>query len=107
LPDRNFGDHFQIGLRSIRGALTGQAHEIQMNRSRRTGASLRESAPTVYPCQLCQQEMTLYFEGCPVSTWYLRAIFMADSVASDPPETKNTRFISFGVIPAIFSARSI
>ena len=35
--------------------------------------------------------MTWYLDGFPDSTWYFRAIFIAASVASEPPDTKNTR----------------
>ena len=58
-------------------------------------------------CQEFQRVMTLYFLGLPVSRWYLRAIFMPASVASEPPETKNTRLRSPGAIDASLSARSI
>ena len=43
----------------------------------------------------------------PVSLWYWRDIFQADSTASEPPDVKNTRLRSPGARPAIRAASSI
>src|SRR5205823_10397597 len=46
-------------------------------------------------------------DALPISWWYWRASFHADSTASEPPETKNTRLRSPGVSCAISCASSI
>ena len=51
--------------------------------------------------------MILYFVGLPVSLWYWRDSFQADSTASEPPEVKNTRLRSPGARFAMRSASSI
>ena len=40
--------------------------------------------------------MILVFSGSPLSLWYARASFQADSTASEPPEVKKTRLRSPG-----------
>ncbi len=50
--------------------------------------------------------MILYLPGEPVSLWYWRDIFQADSTASEPPDVKNTRLRSPGASPAMRAASS-
>ena len=51
--------------------------------------------------------MILYFDEDPLSLWYWRAIFHADSTASEPPEVKKTRLRSPGASSAMRVASSI
>ena len=51
--------------------------------------------------------MTLVLLGWPVSLWYWRASFSADSTASLPPLVKNTRLRSPGAKAATRAASSI
>ena len=51
--------------------------------------------------------MILYLVGVPLSLWYWRAIFHADSTASEPPDVKNTRLRSPGASAAMRAASSI
>ncbi len=51
--------------------------------------------------------MILYLPDEPVSLWYWRAIFHADSTASEPPEVKKTRLRSPGASAAMREASSI
>ncbi len=66
-----------------------------------------ESAPKVVPWYAVSREMILVFSGLPVSLWYWRASFHADSTASEPPEVKKTRLRSPGARFATRSASSI
>ena len=66
-----------------------------------------ESAPKVVPWYAVSREMILVLVGLPVSLWYWRDNFQADSTASEPPEVKNTRLRSPGARPAMRSASSI
>ena len=50
--------------------------------------------------------MILYLFELPVSLWYWRASFQADSTASEPPDVKNTRLRSPGASAAIRAASS-
>ena len=66
-----------------------------------------ESAPKVVPWYAVSREMIFVFVGLPVSLWYWRANFHADSTASEPPDVKNTRLRSPGARLAMRSASSI
>ena len=67
---------------------------------------LMESAPIVVPWYARRRE-TAFQRRSPRAWWYWRASFQADSTASEPPETKNTRLRSPGVSCAISCASSI
>ena len=51
--------------------------------------------------------MIFVFSGLPLSLWYWRESFQADSTASEPPEVKKTRLRSPGASAAIRAASSI
>ncbi len=76
------------------------------NGARNAGMPLIESAPIVVPWYASRRD-TAFQRRSPRAMWYCRASFHADSTASDPPETKKTRFRSPGVICAISRASSI
>ena len=58
------------------------------------------------PWKDCQRPTTMDFEGLPRSSQYWRASLAAFSVASDPPDTNQTRFRSPGANLATASARA-
>ncbi len=66
-----------------------------------------ESAPKVVPWYAVSREMIFVFSGLPVSLWYWRESFQADSTASEPPEVKKTRLRLPGASAAMRAASSI
>ena len=67
---------------------------------------LIESAPIVVPWYAVRRPIA-FQRRSPRAAWYCRASFQADSTASEPPETKNTRFRSPGASCATSCASSI
>ena len=75
------------------------------NWARRQRLPPAAKAPRVLPWKLWRLVMNLLRPLSPRSTKYWRAIFSADSMASDPPLTKNTQSSAPGARSASFSAR--
>ena len=67
---------------------------------------LIERAPIVVPWYATCRE-TAFQRRSPRTEWYWRASFQADSTASEPPETKKTRFRSPGASEATSAASSM
>ena len=76
------------------------------NGARSAGMPLIESAPIVVPWY-AMRRATAFQRRSPRAWWYWRASFQADSTASEPPETKKTRFRSPGASDASSCASSI
>ena len=72
--------------RGVSGSLSGRISGP--NIFRRWACPPIESAPSVFPWNDCSLAMKYLRCGSPRSTKYCRAIFSADSIASDPPLTK-------------------
>ena len=69
------------------------------------GIPLIESAPIVVPWYAVRRAIA-FQRRSPRAAWYWRASFHADSTASEPPETKKTRFRSPGASEATSAASS-
>jgi hypothetical protein len=67
---------------------------------------LIERAPIVVPWYATLRE-TAFQRRSPRAAWYWRASFHADSIASEPPETKKARLRSPGASDATSAASSI
>ncbi len=67
---------------------------------------LIDSAPIVVPWYAVRRAIA-FQRRSPRAWWYCRASFHADSTASEPPETKKTRFRSPGARLATSCANSI
>ena len=66
----------------------GKSASHEAKGARGPGTPLRDMAPRVPPWYPPQREISSCLPSFPLSRWYWRAIFMADSIASEPPETK-------------------